>query len=231
MTTTLLTPADTRLRDRVMQQLEWDSQLDASAVATTVREGVVTLTGYVDGYAGKLGAERAAKRVRGVRAVANEIQVRLRLERTDTEIATDAARALHLRVTLPESVQAVVRSGHLTLTGVTPTLFQRAVAEKAVRHIKGLKEVVNRIAVAAPAIEPETATQQIAGALHREAHIGARGIEVTFNGNSVVLKGVVRSWHERESAERAVMHGPGITAVLNQLVVTPGEDEVPDEVC
>ena len=231
MTTALLTPADTRLRDRVMQQLEWDSQFDASAVGTTAREGVVTLTGYVDSYAGKLGAERAAKRVRGVRAVANDIQVRLKLERTDSEMATDAARALHLRATLPESVQAVVRSGHLTLTGVTPTLFQRAVAEKAVRHIKGLKEVVNRIAVAAPAVNAEAVATQIAGAIHREAQVNPRGIEVTFNGNSVVLKGVVRSWHERESAERAAMHGPGIIAVVNQLVVAPGEDEVPDDVC
>src|SRR5678815_1129428 len=94
MTTALLTPTDLRTRDRVMQQFAWDTQFDASTVGVTAHDGVVTLTGFIDTYAGKLAAERAAKRVRGVRAVANDIQVRLRLDRTDPDIAADAARAL-----------------------------------------------------------------------------------------------------------------------------------------
>ena len=218
MTTAQLTAADLLLRDRVMQQLEWDSQLDASAVGVVATDGVVTLTGYVDTYAGKLAAERAVKRVRGVRAVANEVQVRLRLERTDADIATDAAQALRLRASLPETVQVVVHNGHITLSGTVPTLFQRAVAEKAVHHIKGLKGVVNRITVAPSATSTDLAAQ-IAGALQREADVNAYGIEVTSSGDTAVLKGTVRSWREREAAERAAMHSRGISHLVNLLVV------------
>jgi osmotically-inducible protein OsmY len=221
MTTAVLTATDLRLRDAVMRQLEWDSQVEASGVGITAKDSVVTLTGYINTYAGKLAAERAAKRVRGVRAVANDIQVRLRIERTDSEIATDAARALDLRATLPDTVQAVVHGGHLTLTGSVPTLFQRAVAQNAVRHIRGLKGVVNRITVAPPATANHL-KRDIVRAIHREADLHARGINVTVNGDIVVLEGVVDSWQTRESAERAAMHGPGITHVENLLSVNPG---------
>ncbi len=147
MTTTAFTAADLSLRDGVMGQLEWDPEVEAGGVGVTAKDGVVTLTGYVENYADKLAVERAAKRVHGVRAVANDVQVRLRLDRTDSDIATDAARALNMRATMPDGVQAVVHGGHITLTGTVPTLFQRAVAENAVRFIKGLKGVVNRIIV------------------------------------------------------------------------------------
>ncbi len=231
MTTDLLSATDLRVRDSVMQQLEWDSEFDASDVGVVAREGVVTMTGYIDTYAGKLAAERAAKRVRGVRAVANDIQVRLRIEHTDADIAADAARALNLRVGLPVGVQAVVHSGHLTLTGTVPTLFQRAVAEKAVRHIKGLKEIINRITVT-PSTTSKDIKRSIVRALHREADLNARGIDATVNGSVVELRGTVGSWHEREAAERAAMHGPGIAYVENLLVVVPGSDsEAADEIC
>jgi osmotically-inducible protein OsmY len=181
----------------------------------------------VDSYAAKLAAERTAKRVGGVRAVANDIQVRLRLERTDSEIAADAARALDLRATLPESVQAVVHNGHLTLTGTVRTLFHRAIAEKAVRHIRGLKGVVNLITVT-PAVTARDVRREIARALHRDATVGGRGIEVTVSGGKAILRGEVVSWHERESAERAAMHAPGITEVDNQILVTWLATETPD---
>lgn len=218
MTTAHLNAADLQLRDSVMQQLEWDSQFDASAVGVAASGGAVTLTGYVDTYAGKLAAERAVKRVRGVRAVANDVQVRLRLKRTDADIATDAAQALNLRASFPESVQAVVHNGHITLTGTVPTLFQRAVAEKAVHSIKGLRGIVNRITVAPSATSTDPAAQ-IAGALHREADVNAYGIEVTSNGDTAVLTGTVRSWREREAAERTAMHSRDISHVINLLVV------------
>jgi osmotically-inducible protein OsmY len=117
MTTMSLTDTDLRVRDSVLRQLDWDPEVDNSAVGAAAKNGVVTLTGYIDSYSGKLAAERAAKRVHGVRAVANDIEVRLRLGRTDSDIAADAARALELRSTVPESVQAVVHDGHITLTG------------------------------------------------------------------------------------------------------------------
>ncbi len=226
MTIALLTATDLRLRDAVMRQLEWDSLVEASSIGVTAHDGVVTLSGYINSYAGKLAAERAAKRVRGVRAVANEIQVRLRLDRTDTDIATDAARALELRATLPESVQAVVHAGHITLTGSVTTLFQRAVAEKAVRHIKGLKGVVNRITVMPPTTTPH-AKRDIIRAMRREAELFNRGIDVAVNGNVVVLKGTVDSWQARDAAERAAMHGLGITHIENLMSVAA--EDVNDE--
>jgi osmotically-inducible protein OsmY len=218
MTTAQQNVADVQLRDNVIQQLEWDSEFDASAVGVAANAGAVTLTGYVDTYAGKLAVERAAKRVRGVRAVANDVQVRLKLERTDADIATDAAQALTLRANLPEGVQAVVHNGHITLTGTVATLFQSAVAEKAVQHIKGLKGIVNRITVA-PSATSTDAADHIVRALRREIDVNSDGIEVTASGDTAVLKGTVRSWRERERAERAAMHSRGISRVVNLLAV------------
>jgi osmotically-inducible protein OsmY len=218
MTNAQLTAADAELRDRVAQQLEWDSQFDASAIGVAAKSGAVTLTGSIDTYAGKLAAERAVKRVRGVRAVANDVEVRLRFERTDADIAADAARALKLRASLPEGVQAVVHYGHITLTGTVPTLFKRAVAEKAVHHIQGLKGIVNRITVTPSASSTDPAAG-IVGALHRETDVNVDEIEVTSSGDTAVLKGTVRSWREREAAERAAMHSPHISHVVNLLVV------------
>jgi osmotically-inducible protein OsmY len=229
MTIATRTHADQAVREGVERQLEWDSQVDASAIGVAVRDGAVTLTGFIDSYAGKLAAERAAKRVRGVRAVANDLQVRLRLERADDEIARDAAQALRLRTTLPESVQVVVHNGHITLTGSVGTLFQQAIAEEAVRHIRGVKGVVNRIQVW-PRTSLTDLRREIVRTLHRDADVDARGIQVDIDGSTVTLAGTVQSWTERESAERAAAHAPGITRVENKIeVVWP--EELVDDIC
>jgi osmotically-inducible protein OsmY len=207
-----------KVRDAVLKQLEWDSQVEASAIGVTARDGAVTLTGFIDSYAGKLAAERAAKRVRGVRAVANDLQVRLKLEFNDADIALQAARAFNLRISLPHTVQAVVHNGVVTLTGTVATLFQRAVAENAVRHVAGVKGVINRIE-GKPSATTRDVQREIVRALHRDADIDARHITVATSGSRVTLTGTVDSWHERESAERAAMHAPGITAVDNRLAV------------
>jgi osmotically-inducible protein OsmY len=221
MTTTATTTyTDVQLRDRVLRHLGWDSRLDASDIGVVAHEDVVTLTGFVGSYLEKLLAERAAKSVWGVRAVANDIAVRLRLPRTDPEIAADAARALALRTTLPRSIQAVVRDGHVTLTGIAHTLFQKAIAEKAVAHIDGTRGVVNRIQVM-PASTPREVAADITRALHREATLSARQITVAVNGTTAVLTGDVMSWHERDAAENAAMHAPGITHVENLIAVVP----------
>jgi osmotically-inducible protein OsmY len=233
MTTATLSQTDLDVRDAVLQQLGWDSQVDASGIGVTAREGVVTLTGFIDSYAGKLGAERAAKRIRGVRAIANDLQVTLRLERTDTDIATDAARALELRLTLPSSIQAVVHQGHVTLTGTVHTLFQRAVAEKALRYVKGIKGIVNRVVVM-PTASATDIRPRIVRALHQDAEVDARGIEVLVSEGTVTLTGTVRSWHERQSAERAAMHAPGITHVNNRISVVwpqPVDSRAVDYLC
>jgi osmotically-inducible protein OsmY len=161
--------------------------------------------------------------------------VRLRLERTDPEIAADAAEALKLRASLPDGVQVVVHGGHLTLTGMVPTLFQRAVAENAMRHINGVKGIVNRVEVIPTPSIPDV-QQQIVRALHRDADLDARRIEVTVSGHEVTLAGEVASWHERESAERAAMHATGITRVDNRIRVVwpetrPIDNDSEDEIC
>lgn len=234
MTTSTLAPADHRVRQLVLQQLEWDSQVDAAGIGVTARNGVVTLSGVIDSYAGKLAAERAAKRVHGVRAVANDLHVTLRQPRSDTDIANDAARALETHLILPPTVQVVVHNAHVVLTGTVHTLFQRVVAEKALRYVKGIKSLTNRVVVVAPVPSADDIRPRLIRALHQDADVDARGLNVVISGNTVTLTGTVRSWHERESAERAAMHAPGITHVENLIAVEWSEEEdsrALDEVC
>jgi osmotically-inducible protein OsmY len=230
MTTGTMTEQDMQVRDAVQQQLEWDSEVDASAIGVAAKGGSVTLTGYIDTYAGKLAAERAAKRVRGVRAVANDVDVRLKLGRTDADIAIDAARALDLYATIPPGVKAAVHNGHVVLTGVVPWPYQRTHAEKVIRHIKGVHGLSNRIMLAPRAVERD-ARHRITAALQRNANLDARQITVNVDGNTATITGTVRTWLQRESVERAVADGPGIATVVNHLVVEPAESDDTSEIC
>jgi osmotically-inducible protein OsmY len=229
MTTASLSDTDLRVRDSLMRQLDWDPEVDASAIGVAARKGTVTLTGYIDSYSGKLAAERAAKRVRGVRAVANDIEVRLKLARVDSDIAADVARALELRSTIPAGVQAGVHNGHVTLTGQVTWLFQKRDAEKAVRHIRGVRKVVNYIAVAPQAMERDV-RHRIVEALHRNANLDARQITVSVAGDKAILTGAVGSWLQRESAERAAANAPGISQVENRITVESRLGDM-DEIC
>jgi osmotically-inducible protein OsmY len=233
MSTAIATQTDSLIRDAVTQQLTWDSQYDAQSIGVIVQDGVVTLTGFIDSYAAKLAAERAAKRVRGVRVVANDIQVRLRLERTDQDIAADIAAALRLSPAIPESVQFVVHDGHVVLTGTAPTLFVSALAADAVRHLRGVKGVVNHVEVLPTATFTDL-RRRIAGALHRCADIDARSLTIVIEGSTVTLDGEVDSWSEVEAAEKAVMHAPGVTEVVNRIRVVPQLVPIPPpegEIC
>jgi osmotically-inducible protein OsmY len=221
------------LRDAVTRQLEWDPEVDASAVGVAATTGTVTLSGFIDTYSEKLAAERAAKRVHGVRAIANDIEVRRRPERTDADIAQDAARALELRVSVPEHVQAVVENGDLTLTGEVEWLFQKENAEDAVRHILGVRSIENHISVS-----PKTAVRdvrhRIVKALHQNADVDARHIRVTVSGDTARLTGMVGTWLQRDSAERAAANAPGIAHVDNRIVVQSfhdGTTDDSDEIC
>jgi osmotically-inducible protein OsmY len=229
MTTANLSDTDVRVRDAVMRQFEWDPEVDATAIGVAARKGTVTLTGYIDTYSGKLAAERAAKRVRGVRAVANDIEVRLKLARVDADIAADVARALELRSSIPAGVQAVVHNGHVTLTGQVNWFFQRREAEKAVRHIRGVRDLVNYIVVAPQAVERDV-RHRIVEALHRNANLDARGITVTLVGAKAILEGSVSNWLERETAERAAADAPGVSQVENRIAVEPPLGNM-DEIC
>lgn len=232
MTTATLTRHDVQVRNAVLRQLDWDPEFDASAIGVTAHEGAVTLTGFVDSYAAKLAAERAAKHVRGVRAVANDIQVRLRLPRTDEEIAHDAARALALHATLPESIQATVHGGHVTLTGRVPWLFQRAAAEFAIRPIKGVVGVINRIE-GMPSATHRDVRHRLTEALHRLADVDARHITIDVNGTTATLTGSVTTWAQRDAVQQAAESAPGISAVDNLIEVHPIAFETGDvgEIC
>lgn len=216
-----------------MRQLDWDPEVDASAVGVVATRGTVTLTGFVDTYPGKLAAERAAKRVHGVRAVANDLDVRLRLGRTDADIAQDAARALELRDGIPENVQAAVHGGHVTLTGTVACLYQKAGAEEAVRHVRGVRHVFNRIIVKPPAVSRDI-SRRIVSVLHQHADVDARNIAVSVSGDTATLTGTVGTWLQRESAGNAAANAPGIAHVDNRIVVQSFHDSKVDdwdEVC
>jgi osmotically-inducible protein OsmY len=230
MATMTLTETDVRVREQVRRQLDWDPDVDNSAIGIVAKNGVITLTGFIDSYAGKLAAERAAKRVRGVRAVANDIDVRLKLGRTDPDIARDAARALELRIGVPEGVQAVVHDGHVTLTGKVSWIAQRKNAEKAVAHVRGVRGVFNHIEVT-PDRTHQDVRRRIVEALHRQADVNARHISVGISGEVAVLTGTVGTWNEREAAERAATDAPGIRWVDNRIVVEPVDRGDADEVC
>jgi osmotically-inducible protein OsmY len=228
VTTATLTDVDVRVRDAVMRQLEWDPEVDASAVGVAATRGTVMLSGFIDTYSGKLAAERAAKRVHGVRAVANDIEVRLRLERTDADIAQDAARALELRSMIPDAVQAVVHEGHITLTGKVEWLYQKETAERAVRYIRGARGVFNHITVA-PRAAVRDVRHRIVKALHQNADVDARHITVTVSGDTATLTGTVGTWLQRESAERAATYAPGIAHVDNLITVQSFHDSKMDD--
>lgn len=233
MTTALLTDRDLRTRKFVTQQLEWDPSVDASAIGVAAKDGAVTLTGYVNSYAEKLSAERAAKRVHGVRAVANDIEIKLKLGRTDADIARDVATALRIHSSIPASVQAAVRHGHVTLTGTVSWLYQQMLAEKTAGHIDGVRHVINHIEVLPRAGERDV-KKRIIQALHRAADVEAHLIAVHVSDGVARLTGSVHTWAERDAAGSAAAAAPGIIMVDNQLVVEPRPrslDEVPDEYC
>jgi osmotically-inducible protein OsmY len=220
MTTATLKRSDVRTRETVMRQLEADPRVDASEVGVSATEGAVLLSGFIDTYEGKLAAERAAKRVRGVRAVANDLQVKLRLARTDDDIARDAARALQLYAAIPDKVQAAVHQGHITLTGTVSWLFQRDLAEEMVRYLPGVVEVINRITVVSGST-PRDIRKRITEALHRMADVDARHIDVEIHGSVVTLHGEVSSWAELDAAGMTAAIAPGVTQVDNHIKIKP----------
>jgi osmotically-inducible protein OsmY len=219
MSTTLTTP-EQGLRDTVMRQLAWDPQVDATMIGVTNKDGIVTLSGYVDTYVARLAAERAARRVYGVKAVANELVVKLAEERIDPDIAKDALHALANRVDVPRGITITVRDGHITLGGRVEWNYQRVSAERAVRYLRGVKGVFNNIVVS-PVVSPKDVETRIAEGLRRHADIDARRINVSAEGARVVLSGFVRSWNERDEAERAAWTAPGVSTVDNRIAVIP----------
>ena len=215
--------SDSEIEKDVKAELQWDPDLDATDVAVSVKNGVVTLTGFVKSYTDRYEAEAAAKRVAGVIAVANDIEVRMPSvdERPDPEIARDAAAAVKSQLPISsENIKIIVKNGWVTLEGQVEWQYQRQTAENVVRRIKGVKGVSNTILLK-PRAEPTEVKRKIQEALRRSAEVDANRIEVEARGSEVVLKGTVRSWIEREEAERAAWAAPGVTKVEDRIVVSP----------
>lgn len=214
--------SDSDVKKNVEHELEWDAGLDASGLAVAVKHGVVTLSGVVRHYSDKVHAERAAKRVKGVYGLANEIDVRVgAAERTDAEIAREAVAALQMQLPASvETIKTIVENGHVRLEGQVHWNYQRQRADAAVRHLRGVKSVRNLITLA-PAVASKDVRGAIQAAFHRNAQLEANGITIEASGSEVVLRGSVKTWAEREEAERAAWMAPGVASVRNEISIGP----------
>ena len=213
--------ADTDLRARVERQLDWEPEVTSTKIGVGADDGVVTLTGFVNTYAEKVAAERVTKRTYGVKAIANDIQVKPAFKKTDTEIATSALNALEARVDVPdEKIQVTVKEGWITLDGNVDWYYQKNAAEFAVKFLAGVKGVTDNIRVK-PQVSTTEVKLEIEEALKRNAEVDARRITVTSSDGKVTLWGNVRSWMEKDEAETAAWAAPGVTQVRNEISVVP----------
>ena len=214
---------DIDLRRDVDDELEWEPSVDAAQIGVAAHDGVVTLTGSVRSYSEKLAAERVAKRVGGVKAIANDIEVRLtgKAERTDSEIARAAVDALKWRTTVPEGcIKVSVTKGWVTLEGEVDRQYQRDAAFDVVHHLRGVKGVISLIALK-PHVSPTEVTSRIEAAFRRSAELDAHKIRVETQDGKVTLRGDLQSWWERDEAERTAWAALGVTEVENLIAVNP----------
>jgi osmotically-inducible protein OsmY len=213
---------DTDIRCDVQNELEWDPSVVHQGVGVTVRGGVVTLFGEVPHYVDKYAAQKAAKRVYGVRAIANDITVNIPLpgKRSDTDIATAAANSLKWNASLRQcEIDVVVSNGCVILSGQVDHGYQVNVAEGAVRYLLGVTGIINNITIKANATMADV-KKRIEAAFQRQAHFDAKDVDIKIDDTKVTLKGFVASWREKDDAARAAWAAPGVSKVDNELHVS-----------
>jgi osmotically-inducible protein OsmY len=212
---------DAEIQKEVLEELKWDPRVQPNEIGVIVKNGVVTLTGTVDSYAKRWAAEEAALRVRGVKAVANDVEVRLVTteKKTDEDIAKAVVRALEWdAVVLTDKIEVTVSNGWVTLKGEVEWQYQKLDAERVVRRLTGVTGVTNLITVT-PRVSPQELKERIEKALVRTVETDAKNITVEVDGDAVILKGTVRSWAERNEAERVAWSAPGVAHVDNRITI------------
>jgi len=213
---------DVDLQRDVFDELKWEPAVHSTDIGVIVKDGVVTLEGVVDSYPEKWAAERAAKRVSGVKALALELEVKIPGfgKQSDADIAEAAENALKWDVLVPQDrIEVTVEKGFLTLEGQVDWEFQRSAAKRAVQYLTGVKGVANEITVK-PKVAPTDVKAKIEAALKRNAILDAAQIKVEADGGKVTLRGNVRSWAERDEAEAGAWAAPGVNEVTDFIAVT-----------
>ena len=212
---------DLSLRQDILDELDFEPSLDAANIGVAVEDGVVTLTGHVGSYAEKIAAEKVVQRVKGVRAIAEEIEVRYPSDKklADDEIAHRAVSIISWDATVPEGrIRVKVEKGWVTMSGEVEWQFQRSAAEKAVRKLSGVRGVTNLVTIR-PHLDASNVKQHIDNALKRNAEVEANAIRVSVTGGKVTIEGNVDTWHERNMVERAAWGVPGVTSVEDHLKI------------
>jgi len=213
---------DENTQRNVLEELKWDTHVQPNEIGVVVKNGIVTLTGWVDSYLKKIVAEEAAHRVLGVKAVANDIEVRLpsSAERTDADLAAAVLGALRWDAAIPAGkVEVTVSQGWVTLKGEVDHYFQKRDAEPAIERLSGVRGVSNLLTVK-PQLVPQDLKSQIQKALVRNAQTDASRITVELQGSEVILRGTVRSYAEKKAAEETACSASGVTEVHNRMIIS-----------